>query len=73
LDEVAAVIEGKLVAGKQVEIKEVKNAYEAYDRILTFDPYSVKDFLKAHKMMRKVQTIPAYSSSLRSLLFLMLL
>jgi Fic family protein len=51
LDEVAAVLDGKLVAGKQEEIKEVKNAYEAYDRILTFSPYEVKDFLKAHKLM----------------------
>jgi Fic family protein len=51
LDEVEGVIEGKLVAGKQTEIKEVKNAYEAYDKILTFDPYAVKDFLKAHKLM----------------------
>lgn len=51
LDEVTAVIEGKRVAGKQTEIKEVKNAYEAYDKIMTFDPYSVGDFLKAHKLM----------------------
>jgi Fic family protein len=51
LDEVSAVIEGKIVAGKQTEIKEVKNAYEAYDRIMTFDPYAVKDFLKAHELM----------------------
>jgi Fic family protein len=51
LDEVTAVIEGKMVAGKQAEIKEVKNAYEAYDRIMTFNPYDVNDFLKAHKLM----------------------
>lgn len=51
LDEVTAVIEGKVVAGKQAEMKEVKNAYEAYDKIMTFDPYSVSDFLKAHKLM----------------------
>jgi Fic family protein len=51
LGEVTAVIEGKVVAGKQTEIKEVRNAYEAYDRIMTFDPYSIKDFLKAHKLM----------------------
>ncbi len=51
LDEVTAVIEGKVVAGKQTEIKEVKNAYEAYDKIMTFDPYAIKDFLKAHKLM----------------------
>ncbi|MCL2122001.1 MAG: Fic family protein [Clostridiales bacterium] len=51
LDEVTDVIAGKLVAGKQAEIKEVKNAYEAYDKIMTFNPYAVKDFLKAHKLM----------------------
>jgi Fic family protein len=51
LGEVTAVIEGKVVAGKQMEIKEVKNAYEAYDKIITFDPYAIKDFLKAHKLM----------------------
>lgn len=51
LGEVTAVIEGKIVAGKQAEIKEVTNAYEAYDRIMTFDPYDIKAFQKAHKLM----------------------
>ena len=51
VDEVASVIDGKLVAGKHADIKEVKNAYQAYDRIMAFDPYSVGDFLKAHKLM----------------------
>lgn len=51
LGEVTAVIEGKVVAGKQTEVKEVKNAYEAYDKIMTFDPYKITDFLKAHKLM----------------------
>jgi Fic family protein len=51
IDEVTAVIEGKVVAGKQTEIKEVKNAYEAYDKIMTFNPYAINDFLKAHKLM----------------------
>ncbi len=51
LNEMTAVIQGKLIAGKQEEIKEVKNAYEAYDKIMTFDPYSVDDFLKANQLM----------------------
>lgn len=51
LEEVADVIEGRLVAGRQSEVKEVKNAYEAYDKIMTFNPYSVKDFLRAHRLM----------------------
>jgi len=51
LSEVTAVIEGKVVAAKQTEIKEVKNAFDAYDKIMTFDPYAIDDFLKAHKLM----------------------
>ncbi|GHU82239.1 Fic family protein [Clostridia bacterium] len=51
LGEVTAVIEGKMVAGRQEEVKEVRNAYEAYDHIMTFDPYAIGDFLKAHKLM----------------------
>ncbi len=51
LGEVSAVIDGKVVAGKQAEVKEVKNAYEAYDRIMTFNPYEITDFLHAHKLM----------------------
>lgn len=39
------------MAGSQAEIKEVKNAYEAYDRVMAFDPYSVDDFLEAHRLM----------------------
>ena len=50
-DEVTAVIQGKLVSGKQTEIKEVKNAYEAYDKIMTFNPCKINDFLKAHALM----------------------
>ncbi len=51
LGEVTAVLEGKAVAGKQTDIKEVKNAYEAYDRIMSFNPYAIKDFLEAHRLM----------------------
>ena len=51
LGEVTAVIEGKRVAGRQADVKEVKNAYEAYDKIMTFDPYAVADFLEAHELM----------------------
>lgn len=51
IDQVADVINGKLVLGKAEEIKEVKNAYQAYEEILTYNPYSVTDFLKAHHLM----------------------
>ncbi|MCL2301624.1 MAG: Fic family protein [Firmicutes bacterium] len=64
LGEVTAVIEGKVIAGKQADIKEVKNAYEAYDKIMTFDPYAVKDFLIAHKLM--TQGLVAEAGKFRS-------
>ena len=51
LDDVTAVINGMIVAGSQSDVKEVKNAYEAYDKIMSYDPYSTKDFLKAHMLI----------------------
>ena len=51
IEQVTDIINGKLVKGKQEEIKEVKNAYAAYDEILTYDPFSVTDFLKAHDLL----------------------
>jgi Fic family protein len=51
LGEVTAVLEGKVVAGKQEDVKEVRNAYEAYDRMMTFSPYAISDFLKAHRLV----------------------
>lgn len=51
LGEVKAVIDGKVVVGKRAEIKEVMNAYEAYDRLMILNPYSIDDFLKAHLLM----------------------
>ncbi len=53
IDQVTAIINGKRVLGKQAEIREVKNAYEAYEKILEFNPYSDVDLLKAHKLMMK--------------------
>jgi len=47
----AKYINGKKVFGKPQEIREVKNAYEAYETILNLEPYSLKDFLMAHKLM----------------------
>lgn len=51
LDQVTDVIEGKRVLGPQQDIREVKNAYEAYDLIMKLDPCSLEDLLKAHKIM----------------------
>lgn len=53
LDEVRDVINGKTVAGKQKEIQEVKNAYEAYEQIGKLDIYSLEDFKRLHGIMTK--------------------
>ncbi|HNQ66736.1 MAG TPA: Fic family protein [Bacteroidales bacterium] len=51
LGQVTDIIEGKRVLGLPHEIQEVKNAYQAYEHLLEYDPYKVKDFLKAHQYM----------------------
>ena len=51
LEQVKDVINGKTVIGKQKEIQEVKNAYEAYDMIEEMNPYSLKDLLKIHGVL----------------------
>lgn len=51
LEQITAIIEGKRVLGNPNEIKEVKNSIQAYDLLLTLNPYNEKDLLKAHKLM----------------------
>ena len=51
LEQITAIIEGKRVLGNPNEITEVKNAVQAYDLLLTLNPYKEKDLLKAHKLM----------------------
>lgn len=51
LDQVTAVIEGKVVFGKKSEIQEVRNAVDVYDRMNLFKPHSAKSLLKAHELM----------------------
>lgn len=51
LDQVTAILDGKRILGNPNEIREVKNAYDTYEMMLELDPFSVKDLLKAHKVM----------------------
>lgn len=51
LEQVTAILDGKRVLGNPNEIREVQNAYEAYELMLCLDPSSVNDLLKAHKLM----------------------
>jgi len=49
--QVTDIVNGKHVVGTLREIQEVKNAIVAYDKICDLDPFSKKDFLKAHGLM----------------------
>ncbi len=51
LEQVTDVINGKRILGPPQDIQEVKNAYEAYEKISSFDPYNLKNLLQAHKIM----------------------
>ena len=53
LDNVTDIIDGKRVLGPQDDIIEVKNAYDIYNQLDKLNPYSIKDLLKAHKVMMK--------------------
>lgn len=51
IKQITAIIEGKRVLGNPNEIKEVKNSIQAYDLLLSLNPYNEKDLLNAHKLM----------------------
>lgn len=53
LSQVKDVINGQPVIGKQKEIQEVKNAYEAYEKIPSINPYSIEDLNSIHAIMTK--------------------
>jgi len=51
IEQITAIIEGKRVLGSPNEIREVKNAVQAYELLLTLNPYQEKDLLQAHHLM----------------------
>lgn len=51
IDQVSAIISGKHVVGPDREIKEVRNAFNAYETITQLDPYSIDDLLDTHRLM----------------------
>lgn len=53
LGQVRDIINGKIVLGKQKEIQEVKNAFDAYERIKEIDPYDIEELKKSHGIMTK--------------------
>lgn len=50
-EQITALVENKKVIGAKKDILEVKNAIEVYDNIESFNPFSYKSFLRAHKML----------------------
>jgi len=54
LDQVKDIVSGKTVIGPLREIQEVKNAFEAYEKISSFDAYSENDLLKAHGILTRL-------------------
>lgn len=51
LEQVTAIVQGRRILGNPNEVREVRNAYAAYEMMLKLNPSSVKDLLKAHKLM----------------------
>lgn len=51
LEQVTAILDGRRILGNPNEIKEVQNAYAAYEMMLSLNPFSVEDLLRAHKYM----------------------
>lgn len=51
VEKVTAIIEGKHVLGAPNEIKEVKNAIDAYNLIMELNPYKEADLLRVHRLM----------------------
>jgi Fic family protein len=51
IEQVTSILEGKPVIGPEKEIREVKNTIDAYEKIKTFDIYSMKDLCRAHKIL----------------------
>jgi Fic family protein len=53
LSQVTDVIDGKPVLAPPKDICEVKNAFEAYERLLSFNPYDIDDLEVAHGILMK--------------------
>ncbi|GHT23666.1 cell filamentation protein Fic [Planctomycetales bacterium] len=51
VEQVSAIIDGKPVWGQARDIKEVQNALSVYELIPDFTPFSIDDFLKAHRII----------------------
>lgn len=53
LEQVTDIIDGKRVLGLEREIMEVKNAFEAYEKLTEFNAESIEDMLLAHRILMR--------------------
>lgn len=51
IEQVSDIINGRRVLGLPKDIREVQNAYEAYELLTKLNPYSIEDLFIAHKAM----------------------
>lgn len=51
LNQVTAIMEGRKVLGPRDEILEVQNAVKLYSSLNEFNPFSQRDFLRAHQIL----------------------
>lgn len=51
MSQVTAICEGKRVLGNPVEVREVKNTYDAYKLLPELNPLDVDSLLKVHSLM----------------------
>lgn len=51
LEQVTAILDGKRVRGSAREIREVQNAFRAYELLGDLDPLEKRDMLRAHAVM----------------------
>ena len=56
LNQVTNIINGKRILGAPAEICEVKNAFEAYEKLLLLNPFLQDDMLSTHKVLMKELT-----------------
>jgi Fic family protein len=50
-EQITALLENKRVLGPKKQIREVSNAISLYEQMEQLDPFSEKDFLKAHSIL----------------------
>ena len=50
-EQVTALIDGRHIIAPVKEVQEVKNAIQAYEHCMSFNPYQTEDLLAAHKLM----------------------